>query len=594
MRYLLTPLFALTLFSLSAQQLVLKPVIDSLAGFNAQQELIQKAIFKELAGMKRIRFLAEEKPDNPAANHLLDIRPAFSVDRWEFAKPRMVDSIQQIQIDFTGQLNAGASFACYNLESGKTVGVKSLNKVESWTKTFTLTYKEAGYAAGQRPSDYRAFERKLYSLVRTNYDRELRETRADKEKWMANRLADEAGAVMYEFFPFRLDLVEISKGKEKKAKEVIVSGGSSFDLRKGNRLAVYKTQEIEAKGRKFERLVPVGRLKFLEDHEKGGIADVLKGEKAISEEMTAGAKLYCNPGFLPVPISKERGGVRVAVSSFEAGAYTAKQRGSMFQRLQEDLFAQKNFSLVERQQRGLIEAEREFQKSADMIDKTVIDQYKSQGADLILAVRLGASEPKLVEDTDEQTGLTKTSIFVSIPVALKLVDVETGAVLNEVTYYSNLSRPISDRGRFDTEQARARDQACTNIRFSLKTFFGTVFPPTITISEIPDVDRDKADEVLLVGDVTEDVWRRYKVYRQRVIDVDGSPVVRLEEIGEVATRESEGEGLMSAKVKDGGKAILQFFNAGETLICADKPSVFEQTLNKTFKLASKINPALKD
>ncbi len=594
MRKILGFILFLHALCLPAQQVVLKPVNDSLATYSTQEAKIVNGIYKQLSGMKRVRFLGEDKPDNPGATHTLVVRPTYTGGEWVFGALKFTDSTKTVNVPFSLELSASAQISCYDLETGRVLGVKTVKKNYSGSQNYSISYPEAGYTPGQRPKNYAEFEQKVKDLVRKKYATDLKFNFGDKEDYAINDVIGQTDDVLYSFFPYRLDLLAVTEGNEKKAKAVRISGGSSYDLRKGTRLCVFKVEEMNANGRKFERLLPLGRLKFEEDDAQGGIAKVQKGEKDIAEALSAGTKLYCNPGYSPRPIKVEEPGIRVAIAAFEAPGYSQAQRENMFRRLEGELYELSNMTLVDRQSRGYTEAEKEFQKSADMIDKTSIDQYKMQGADLILAVKVGPMDTKMQSDNSGGAGNTRHSVRAFFSATLKLIDVETAEVLQEKTQPSAFVRPISDPARYAAEETRARQQACSEAQFFLSAFMKEVFPPVITIAEITEAGKDKAEEVLLIGDVSDEPYKRYKVYKQRVIEVDGKKLIRLEELGEVASRVSEGEGIMPAKVKDGGKEIFAAFNAGAPLMCSDKPGFFERSLGKSVNLASKFYPNLKD
>lgn len=573
--------------ALSAQIVVLKPVSDSLRLLSPESQIVKRSCFDDLAKSKRLRFLAQPKPDDPAATHLLDFAPTCTVDK-KFGVPSYVDSTKTINILASYSASTVATLTCYDIETGSVRGVQNIRKAKTWQRSYALTYGEAGYVKGKTKAD-RDFLRKLEDLVKKNNDLEF------NYKLTFDQAVSETRSAVREalngFFPFRLELLEVTEAKGDKAKNVLISGGSNYDLSKRERLAVYKVATVEANGKQYERLIPVGRLKFEEDDPKGGKAEVLRGEKALLQEFNAKTKLYCNPGFTALPLRDNRQTLKVAIGSFQVEGYTPAQRDALFKRVEIELYGTKNFSLVDRQRRGLLEAEKQFQKSDDMVGKSTVDQYKSMGADLLVALKVGTPEFTHVENYNSETGATTRVPIVQAPVQLRLLAVETGEILGNENATAQIAFPTGTT----VTAARAYDVAANGMYLGVSGMLQRVFPPVVSVVEILDEDRKGgADEVLLSGDVEYAPFNKYKVMRERTIQVDGRDLIRLEEVGEVSIREMEGEGLFSAKVKEGSKAIAEAFKAGHRLICTDKPGMFEKMSSSALKLGSKLNPALKD
>lgn len=94
-------------------------------------------------------------------------------------------------------------------------------------------------------------------------------------------------------FPVQIPIVEIQqKGKMGEAKTVLISGGSSFGLKKGDKLKIVEIQMIEVEGKQVPRKKEIGQMKITKvEDENFSIADITAGGKEVAEKMAAGIKL---------------------------------------------------------------------------------------------------------------------------------------------------------------------------------------------------------------------------------------------------------------------------------------------------------------
>ncbi len=94
-------------------------------------------------------------------------------------------------------------------------------------------------------------------------------------------------------FPPQIKLVRVLKGN-KKAKEVLIAGGSGLDLKKRLRLLVKVQTEEEVDGEIFPRLVTIGRIAVEEiENIHFSRCSVRSGGSEIADYLASGASIYC-------------------------------------------------------------------------------------------------------------------------------------------------------------------------------------------------------------------------------------------------------------------------------------------------------------
>lgn len=94
-------------------------------------------------------------------------------------------------------------------------------------------------------------------------------------------------------FPLQLPIVEVQeKTKSGDAKTLLVAGGTSVGIKKGDIFKVCEIQMIEVEGKKIPRKKEIGQMKIVEiEDENFSISEITKGAKEIAEKMGAGKTL---------------------------------------------------------------------------------------------------------------------------------------------------------------------------------------------------------------------------------------------------------------------------------------------------------------
>lgn len=100
-------------------------------------------------------------------------------------------------------------------------------------------------------------------------------------------------------FPVSFSIVEIQEKDSKgNAKIIMISGGSDFNLQKGDKLQVVEVTEIEVNGKKLERKKPIGELKVSKvEGENFSVCTVSSGGIEINSKFEAKSKLFVTTKF---------------------------------------------------------------------------------------------------------------------------------------------------------------------------------------------------------------------------------------------------------------------------------------------------------
>jgi predicted transcriptional regulator len=107
-------------------------------------------------------------------------------------------------------------------------------------------------------------------------------------------IEDKVDNFVYENFPATFPIVEIQEkdSVEGYAIQVLIAGGSSYDLQVGDRLKVVEVTMVEVGEKKLERKKEIGELKITEvEDENFSSCSVESGGDEISKKIEAKAKL---------------------------------------------------------------------------------------------------------------------------------------------------------------------------------------------------------------------------------------------------------------------------------------------------------------
>lgn len=198
----------------------------------------------------------------------------------------------------------------------------------------------------------------------------------------------------------------------------------------------------------------------------------------------------------------------------------------------------KKFTVIDRQNLTLINAEKELQKSEEFIDGYIVDQGKSEGADYVLKGLYLENEKNL---------------------NLKIYDVATGAVLcgRDETLETNI---------FGIKNFESR------IHNMLHDMLYDCFDIKYSVVRTIEVKKDEAKTILVaIGKKHRaKIEDRLEIYTLVTEDIDGEQVQRKVLLGEGELIEIQDENFSVLKVKRGNKEILKSLTENKKLFCLVK------------------------
>lgn len=523
-----------------------------------------------------------------AATHLLEASANFAVSNNVFDISGFNDSLKTVTFSYQYKVDGRVNLLATEVESGRVIGSTTVSTAGSNSATYKLGYDKVAWAKGMKRDDPK-LRKAVLDKARPQLSHAFPDLYKNAINNMVGAMRGNADKAANRLFKYRLEVLEATEIDKDEAEKVQISAGKNFDLKKGDRLVCYVLRELKSGDKSFEHFEVLGKLKFETDNEKGAICDVSKGKEEILAALQAKKTVYCTIGDAPYTVVKKDAQLpQLAIGSFimPKGA-TDQNREKMYRRLRVDLLAVKNVQLLERQKLAALETEKNLQKQEEFMDKTAIDQYKSVGADLLMEVKF--LEPKVSVEREFMTNVATTA-SVNFNFTFRLIRVETGEVLEEKTgrFTQNYAGDMNGgKHPLVTEYNKNHNQPTTfflnhalnQVSFGAADFMKQALPPRIIVAEITDTKKDRADEVLVVGDFNMENRDKYHVMRKRIVEVDGQQLPRFEQIGLISLRDDEGEGVANAKVKDGGKEIMAAVKAGELLFCVDKPNWLDRLSN---------------
>jgi hypothetical protein len=545
-------------------------------------ERMIQGVLKEIHNSNRIDILPATSTAG-AATHLAEVSTTYNVVENNLSTKSFNDSTGIISFNWTYRVEGSVDLLITEVETGKIITNRSIRGKGASAENYQLTYKDTGWAKGKSQQDEKEKQQlltKAKSLL-TNKSSNLYNSGANA---MITNLIAQSRFAPNQIFPYRLKVLEATETKKDGAEKVLIEGGKAYDLVKGDRLVVYTTNKITVNGKNYEHFEILGRLKYENDHERGGNCDVSKGKEKILTALKSGQPLWCRAGDSPYTIAEKTEDVKIAIGSFITPKdVSPKLREMMYRRLRVQTLGRKGFTVLEREKLSGIQAEKDLQKQEEFIEKAAVGQFNAVGAELIVEIKF--LEPVIDIDREFMTNkILKASVTVAY--AMRLLDVATGEVLNERNGRSTKYFEQADAAQVESSWNANRSgfslermfyhRALSGVWFDIVGLLNEVFPPKIIVAEITDEKKDKADELLLVGEINMKSSDKFFVMRKTMVNVDGQELPRFEQVGLVALRDAEGEGVINAKVKEGGREIYAAMKAGVELFCVDKPNMLER------------------
>jgi len=260
----------------------------------------------------------------------------------------------------------------------------------------------------------------------------------------------------------------------------------------------------------------------------------------------------------------------IAITSFKSigGEISRIKSQSISDKVIESFSKTNRFVIVDRTNFKELKAEKELQKTEDFIDGTTVAQSSLQGAEYLVSGivnRIG-----YIRSVSEK-GVVSYSA--KIHLTLKVIDIETGKVLaNEMikakqSFGGSLLSTALSGG--DSTRGAAFSNALKGMQKSIDKFVGKYFPVTTQIIEITESSSGKAKEMLINIGTGKGAKKgqQFKIFELKSMKVGGKTIIRNIELGKIKISKVEGEEISQAKVKSGGKEILEKFNAGVKIEC---------------------------
>jgi hypothetical protein len=542
----------------------------------------KEAALKALDKSSRVNVIFDEK-SQAAATHLLEAGVAYEVLKNELTPGKFVDSTKTAQFSYEYIIEGKVELLATFVEDGRVAGKALITSKGKINQDFKLKYEQVGWAKGMNMSDEKV-KQAVLEKARNALLGQLPDIYKNGQDRMVGGMDEVGRGAHHKLFPYRVKVLEATEVKGDKAKTLKIEAGTAFDLIKGDELMLYTLKEVATGGKTYERFELLGRAAAAKIGEKDGLFDVEKGKTAVLEALNAKKTVYASPE-KPLTISKATEGLNLAIAAFVTPtAFSKKHREDTYRRLRFNTMGKQGYTLLERENLSALNAEKELQKQDRFIDKALIEQYKAVGADLLLEVIC----ENLLNDIkpSSENGARAASARVSLDYLLRLVSVETGEILGEKKipfskYYSHTMMeqdPVLAQYNKDASIGPQffMEDAIKQLNINPAAFLDEMLPPRVLLVEVTDEKKGRADEVLCVGDFDFKSLDKWNVVRKKLVNVEGQELIRFEPIGVVSFRESEGAGVVNAKVKDGGEQILAAMKAGETLYVMDKPNWAER------------------
>jgi curli biogenesis system outer membrane secretion channel CsgG len=220
----------------------------------------------------------------------------------------------------------------------------------------------------------------------------------------------------------------------------------------------------------------------------------------------------------------------------------------------------KRFDIVDRGEISMaqINEELEVQKGENFIDGNVVAQGKSLGAQYLI---MGAVPMISVTEgfaKDNQGRQSSTGWTARVLLSLRVVDLETGKIISSQAIEPK-SGGVAFIGAFVNPKSResALNKALKDIEGQVDMFVLKNFPVTLQIVEF------QGKQVLISGGSEKGIKKgmKFTVAEPVTVEVDGKPMTRNKEVGQLEVAKVEDENFSLCKIKSGEKEIRAKFES---------------------------------
>jgi curli biogenesis system outer membrane secretion channel CsgG len=283
--------------------------------------------------------------------------------------------------------------------------------------------------------------------------------------------------------------------------------------------------------------------------------------------LPAGALLL----LLTLPALAQTEAMTIGISPFSYSSYLeGRYVNELTETVSTELVRSNRFTVLDRTKLRAVTDERELQKSEAFIDSRVIAQGRSLGARYLITGHLasvGSSNAYIPE-------LGRYQYKARLIVSLKIIDVETGAVLHAETFGKGTAGGIGgffsawgnacDQDGIGTGTEQAIKSAIANVGCGVNRWIKQSFPVMASIVEVQETHKRRgAETVLLAAGKTAglSLYQKLKVVELVAVTVDGRSLVRQKEIGMLSVRRIEDDNFSICSVVDGGIEIAEKLTA---------------------------------
>lgn len=225
-----------------------------------------------------------------------------------------------------------------------------------------------------------------------------------------------------------------------------------------------------------------------------------------------------------------------------------------------DVIAKSNRATVaDRTKLQHLAKEREIEKGEDFLSSgNLVEEGKLLGAQYVLAGNVDSADVTANRDSSGQTA----SYAATVVLSLKVIDIETGAVAGSDKYEVSSGAGGGVFGAmlsFAKSPQDAIRKALGDLPKFMAPFVMRTFTLSFSLAEISESQGDAATKVLLAGGSGAGLKRGdvLKVVEIATLEVEGKPLVRKKDVGDLVVENVEDENFSTCTVSRGGAGITE-------------------------------------
>jgi hypothetical protein len=231
----------------------------------------------------------------------------------------------------------------------------------------------------------------------------------------------------------------------------------------------------------------------------------------------------------------------------------------------------KRFNVVDRTKMNELNKEKELQKSESFMDgQALVDQGKNLGAQFLVSGHISnVAKNQEWKTRTKLDGTTENyeSFTASITFSCKIIDVETGQIVNSETFTNDGSGFLGLNGATSLDDAFRK--GLSNLKSSIDSWVGKNFPLEIPFVEILEKDKKGNPSIVLIAagsDFGIMKGEKLKIMEVSEIIVNGITKTRKKEIGEVKVSKVDDGSFSTCSVSSGAVELLTALNESKKII----------------------------